>query len=159
MSGRLLMTGLITAALIFGAALWWAQTRGWYREVTGVEAITIAGVRTPVAGYRGVDAASSPLKLRGCFLVEDVEGAPANDPEPLVAPGWFDCFDARAIAADLAAGDARAVLAERGAPAGFDRIVAVYPDGRAFEWRQINECGAARFDGNPLSEACAEESE
>lgn len=154
MSGRLLMSGLIVFALLFGAALWWFQTRGWYQEVTALETVTIDGAAVPVAGYRGIDAESSPLKLRGCFLAEDVAGSPAKAPEPLVAPGWFDCFDAEAIAADLASGAARAVEAARNEPYGFDRIVAAYPDGRAFLWRQINDCGAAAFDGDPPPEGC-----
>ena len=78
----------------------------------------------------------------------------APDAEPLVAPGWFDCFDAEAIAKDLDAGAARAILAEFNEPYGFDRIIAAYPDGRAFQWRQINACGAAAFDGSELPAGC-----
>ena len=46
------------------------------------------------------------------------------------------------------------LLAESNEPYGFDRIVAYYPDGRAFQWRQINTCGAASFAGDPLPEGC-----
>ena len=74
--------------------------------------------------------------------------------DPLVAPGWFECFDAERIAQDLGAGRARAILAEFNEPYGFDRIVASYPDGRAYQWRQINRCGKAAFDGDPLPEGC-----
>jgi hypothetical protein len=54
---------------------------------------------------------------------------------PLATPAWFDCYDPPAISADLRAGRARAVVAETGA-ADIRRIVVVYPDGRAFMWRQ-----------------------
>ena len=35
-----------------------------------------------------------------------------------------------------------------------DRIVAVYPDGRAYAWHQINRCGEVVFDGNSAPEGC-----
>lgn len=156
MNGRFIAGGLVLFSIVFGAALWWFQTRGWYEEVTGVEAITIDGAATPVENYRGIDADTSPLKLRGCFVVAagEISGRPAVDADPLIAPGWFDCFDAEAIATDLEAGAARAILAEFNEPYGFDRIIAVYPDGRAYQWRQINACGTAAFDGDPPPAGC-----
>lgn len=154
MSGRVLAGGLVLFALVFGAALWWFQTRGHYVEVTDVAGIDVAGAVIPVSGYRGIDAATSPLKLRACFAADVIEGPPAQAPDPLIAPDWFDCFDAEALAKDIEAGAARAILAERNQPYGFDRIVAAYADGRTFMWRQINECGAAAFAGDPLPEGC-----
>ncbi|MEM7523220.1 MAG: DUF6446 family protein [Pseudomonadota bacterium] len=154
MSGRLIAGGLVAFALLFGAALWWFQTRGHYQEVVGLDEVVIAGVATPVVGYRGIDAVSSPLKLRGCFTAEPLTGPPAPEAEPLIAPAWFDCFDAEALATDIAAGAATAILAEFNTPYGFDRIVAAYPDGRAFQWRQINKCGSAHFEGDPPPEGC-----
>lgn len=163
MSGRLIAGGLVLFSLLFGAALWWFQTRGYYQEVAALDAVEIAGAPAPVSGYRGVDADTSPLKLRGCFTVDDpaaISGAPpAEDAAPLIAPGWFDCFDAKAIAADLEAGAATALLAGFNQPYGFDRIVALYPDGRAFQWRQINKCGKAHFEGDPVPEPCPPASE
>ena len=153
MSGRILAGGLVLFALIFGAALWWFQTRGFYEETVRSEVI-IAGAAIPVTGYRGIDADTSPLKLRSCFIADPIAGPAPEAPEPLVAPGWFDCFDAEAIDADLASGAARAVLAAFNAPYGFDRIIVQYPDGRAYQWRQINKCGKAAFDGDPLPEGC-----
>ncbi len=154
MSGRLIAGGLVLFALVFGATLWWFQTRGYYAEVTGLETVEIAGASVAVSDYRGIDAETSPLKMRGCFSAPGLEGPPATEPTPLVTPGWFDCFDAETIAADLASGDATAILAEANEPYGFDRIVAVYPDGRAFMWRQINHCGAVVFEGDPTPADC-----
>ena len=64
----------------------------------GVGALTVAGAAVPVADYDGIDAASSPLKLRGCFRIDPAAvAAPrpgAATPTPLTAPFWFRCFDA-----------------------------------------------------------------
>ena len=35
-------------------------------------------------------------------------------------------------------GEAEAVLAEREARAGVDRVLAIFPDGRAYGWHQLN---------------------
>ena len=69
---------------------------------------------------------------------EEIDALPALAPEPLLAPGWFRCFNAETIAENLATGYARAYLAERDNPNGFDRIVAVFPGGRAYMWRQLS---------------------
>ena len=117
--------------------------------------ITIDGVAVPVANYRGIDADTSPLKMRACFEADGLAGPAAEAPTPLTTPGWFDCFDADGIARDLASGAATAILAATNEPYGFDRIVAAYADGRAFQWRQINRCGEAVFQGDPAPEGWA----
>ena len=138
--GRAVLVGMGLALLVFGAALWWFQTRAWYQELRGVETVTVAGREVPVTGWRGIDAASSPIKLRACFRVspEALADAPAAEaPTPLIAPDWFDCFDAGTLTAALAAGEARAVRAAAGEFQGTERLIALYPDGRAFMWRQL----------------------
>ncbi len=146
----------------FGAALWWFQTRAYYETVEGVGAVDVMGSSLPVAEFEGIDAPTSPLKMRACFRVQDWAApdavqhvAQAEGATPLVAPGWFDCFDAEAIEAGIAEGSIRAVLAGRDEPWGFDRIVAVDPVGRGWMWRQMNACGRAKFEGDPLPEGCA----
>ena len=57
---------------------------------------------------------------------------------PLVAPGWFDCFDATAIGAAIERGEALAFLSQANVHADVDRVVAVMPDGRAYAWNQLN---------------------
>jgi len=89
----------------------------------------------------------SQATLTETFVIRD-------DAEPRVAPGWFDCFDAAQIGADIENGDAIAFLGVENVQYGIDRIVAVYPDGRAFAWHQINACGEVVFDGNPVPEGC-----
>jgi hypothetical protein len=138
--GRAVLVGMGLALVVFAAALWWFQTRAWYEEVTGVETATVAGREVPVTGWRGIDAVSSPIKLRACFRIDPgaLADAPmAEAPTPLTAPGWFDCFDAGALTEALAAGEARAVLAATGEFEGTERVIAVYPDGRAYMWRQL----------------------
>ncbi len=139
-SGKALAIALLVFATLFGAGLWWAQEYAWFERDDGRPFVRIAASDVPVSGYRGIDGESSPLKLRGCFEVDPsaVSGPTADAAAPLIAPGWFDCFDAEAIGADIEAGRARAVVAELDR-AGFRRIVAVYPDGRAFQWREVVE--------------------
>jgi hypothetical protein len=136
MSGKVIVVGLLLFAAVFGVALWWAQD-AHYDRVDGLTVVTVAGVDVPVSDYRGLDGDSSPLKLRACFRVNPaaVVGPEALDAVPLATPDWFDCYDPPVISADLREGRARAVVAETGA-ANIRRIVAVYPDGRAFMWRQ-----------------------
>lgn len=81
---------------------------------------------------------------------------PYPDAEPLVAPDWFDCFDAGAVGAALQDGTATAWLSVPEVHYGIDRVVAILPDGRGVAWHQINRCGEVVFDGNPAPEGCAE---
>ncbi len=141
MNGRTLMIGLLALAAIFGVGLWYAQVYAYYDRVDGLATVRIGGTDVKVSDYRGIDADTSPLKLRGCFRLDPaaVEAPAAPAPTPLIAPGWFDCFDAGAIGAALERGEARAVVAQADDAPGFDRIVAIFPDGRAYQWRQASE--------------------
>ena len=146
MNGKWLVgiSGIVIAAL--GAGMYYAQVYAYYEE-TQADAVTVAGREVPVSDWQGIDAGTSPNKIRACFTVDPAafDGvALAPYPEPLLAPGWFDCFDARTIAADLESGAATAYLAEDETPAGADdyeilRMIAVYPDGRAYMWRHYRE--------------------
>lgn len=140
MSGKRLVLGLLLVTALFAGALWYFQTRAWYEEVTGLSAIRAGGREIAVSDYLGIDA-PSPQKLRACFRADPAAFTglpPAPGATPLIAPGWFACFDAGALTADLAAGRAVAHLAAADDPKDFETIVAVYPDGRAFLWRQLN---------------------
>ncbi len=115
--------------------------------------------------FRGIDADSSPLRYRACFETEMSEALLTETyqlyetPVPNVAPGWFDCFDAKAIGAALEAGEATAYLSVFNIVYGFDRVVALDGQGRGFVWHQINACGEAAFDGDPVPEGCPPEPE
>ena len=142
MKGRTLMIALLAFTALFAVALVWFQLFAFYERSSGIGALTVAGATVPIADYEGIDATTSPLKLRGCFRADPAAFAaatPAPEAVPLTAPFWFRCFDARAIATDLDAGRATAYALETDRPPGFDLLVAVYPDGRGYLWRQLNE--------------------
>lgn len=150
MNGRLVAGGIVIVAAVAGAAMWWLQLYAFYERV-GAEEIALTplggGEPQPVAveDFEGIDAQSSPIRFRGCFrlpmslatLTETYEIYP--DPEPLVAPPWFGCFDAAAIGEALRRGEAVAFLGQRNIRPGVDRVIAVFPDGRAYAWHQLND--------------------
>lgn len=146
MKGKYLVIGLVGSALIAGAAMWYLQVYAFYKtlpETTPLRVTTETGVQPlSLSAFQGIDATSSPLRFRACAtLAEPTELAtavPADKPDPLTAPGWFDCFDAEAIGGALKRGEARAFLSQREIARGVDRIIAVFPDGRAYAWHQLN---------------------
>lgn len=164
--GRIAIVGILAVALIAGIVLYYQQVYAYYDEVaatpSSVELTSVAtGEPEPIGfdGFSAIDAESSPLRYRACFetqlsLATLTETYVIYDrAEPRVAPGWFDCFDAAQIGADLE-NLAIAFLGVENIQYGIDRIVAVYPDGRAFAWHQINPCGEVVFDGNPAPDDC-----
>jgi hypothetical protein len=161
MSSRVFISAFGAFCVIFGVALWYYQTRAFYTETTDVTEIIIQGQTLPVVNYTGIDADTSPLKLRACFRIRDGVAPDAlalfplaPEATPLVAPSWFDCFDASAMTRGIAEGPLRAIIAAHDEPWGFDRIVATWPDGRGYMWRQANACGEAQYSGDPLPERC-----
>ncbi|MFS4437537.1 DUF6446 family protein [Paracoccaceae bacterium GXU_MW_L88] len=142
MSGRILVIGLIAFSLLFGVALFWFQNYAYYEEVAEQDVITVEGLDVAVTGWQGIDAPTSPIKARACFRIDprDVDGlGNEGDATPLTAPFWFDCFDAETLAQDIEAGRATAMLAEKEVHDGADRYIAWYPDGRAYQWNQLND--------------------
>ncbi|MFA7433858.1 MAG: DUF6446 family protein [Gemmobacter sp.] len=146
MTGKIVVLLLAAAAVIAGVAMYWLQVHAFYDRLpadTPLHVATDAGPRAlSLAGFEGIDATSSPLRFRACArLAEPAElddALPATRPDPLVAPGWFDCFDAAAIGAALIRGEARGYLSRHEIARGVDRVIAVYPDGRAYAWHQLN---------------------
>jgi hypothetical protein len=135
-SGTYVGVGLVATALLAGLVFWWYQNHAFYKE-THQDTVTIAGVVYPVTEWKGIVSSKSPLSMRACFLLrEDFQALEAVDAKPLVAPGWFRCFNARVIDENLERGYARAYVAGRNEPPGFDRIIAVFPGGRSYMWRQ-----------------------
>ncbi len=168
MIGKIFVGVIVISALLAGAALYYLQVYGYYYEVEAstpaaeIRMTTMDGVAEPVLieGFEGINADSSPIRFRACFrtpqsmamLTETYriyDGA-----TPLVAPGWFGCFDAAAIGEALEQGRAVAYLGEENITYGIDRVVAIMDDGRAFAWNQINRCGAVVFNGEPAPEGC-----
>jgi hypothetical protein len=87
------------------------------------------------AGPGAAGCFRTPLSL--ALLTETFALYDAAEPRPV--PQAPACFDAARIGADLAAGTAVAFLGARNITPGVDRVVAVYPDGRAYVWQQPND--------------------
>ncbi|MBF9035674.1 histidine kinase [Rhodobacterales bacterium HKCCE2091] len=167
-SGQVMAIAIVAATALFGAGLWYTQTRAYYVEVeagdpAGEVLVTRHdGTAEPllVEAFSGIDADTSPIRYRACFtvpmslaaLTETYRAYP--EAEPLTAPGWFDCFDADAIGAALDDGSAFAFLGQSNETFGFDRVVVVAQDGRGWSWTQINSCGEAAFEGDPMPLHC-----
>lgn len=150
--GKILVGGIVIVAAVAGAFLWYTAERAFYQPVAftpgqEIRLMPLVGDQPEailVNGIEGTDAASSPIKFRACFTTpltlamlsetyRIYEGA-----VPLVAPSNFPCFDAAAIGRALETGEALAFLSEPGIHPGVDRVVAVFPDGRAYAWQQTN---------------------
>lgn len=152
MSGKLIGGFIVLVALVFGAVVYWTQEYAYYTpvavdaaEVTLVNLATGQPEPMAMSGFEGTDSDSSPIRYRACFqagqslatLTETFELY--EEATPLNAPRWFDCFDASEIGEALERGDAVAFLSQKNIHDGVDRVVAVFPDGRAFAWHQLNE--------------------
>jgi len=162
-AGKLIVGAIVIVAAIAGGLLWYTSERAYYTPVafrSGAEIrlVPLVGGEPEaivVNGIQGIDADSSPIKFRACFttpltlatLTETYREYPGA--EPLIAPSGFDCFDAEAIGKALETGEALAFLSEPDIHPGVDRVVAVFPDGRAYAWQQLQpETGeAANPDG------------
>lgn len=169
-NGKYLVGGLAACCVVAGAGLIYTQNYAYYQNVTVNGSIDLSGdddrvgsmiateIRltslaegvpeaVTVSGFSGIDAGTSPLKFRGCFVIghslEQLKQryAQADHAVPLRPPAWFDCFDVERLTEDLAAGNAVAFLGEREIAPGVDRLVAVYPDQRAFAWHQFSQDG------------------
>ena len=159
--GRFLVVLLLASAALGGVGMWYLQVYGYY-DVLPEQRQHCAdpcGRNTPArrghTAFEGIDANSSPIRFRACFtLAEPADYAPYDGATPLNAPGWFDCFDAAAIGTALEDGTAQAVTAHANITYGIDRVAAIFPDGRAYAWHQINPCGEAHFDGDPVPPGC-----
>jgi len=151
MNGKLVGGSIVFIAAVTGVAVYYLQEYAYYHDAAFVPGHEI--MLTPIESDRpevilaeavsGIDAESSPLRFRACFTTpltqamlsetyRAYEGA-----EPLIAPSWFDCFDASEIGAALESGEALAFLSQSNIAPDVDRVVAVFADGRAFAWQQF----------------------
>jgi hypothetical protein len=151
-AGKLAAGSIVVIAAAAGIAMYWLQEYAFYHEASFRPGAEI--MLTPIEGGQpepilaeavtGIDAESSPLRFRACFTTPMSQAmltetyVAYDKPEPLNAPSWFDCFDAAAIGAALEKGEALAFLSQAGIAPQIDRVVAVFPDGRAYAWHQIS---------------------
>jgi hypothetical protein len=166
MSGKLVGIVLMFVALVTAVSLYYLQVYHFYEEPRTGDAVMLTNLATGAPeeiiadDVTSIDATSSPIRYRACFttpmsqalLTEGyqlVDGA-----TPLVAPDWFDCFNATEIGAALKQGSALAFMGQSNIDYGVDRIVAIMEDGRGFVWHQLNDCGRKQYDGTPTGPEC-----
>jgi hypothetical protein len=166
-AARAWLLAILAFSAAAGIGMYYLQVYAFYEELEGDQAgpVTLAliegGSETlPASDLHTIARDSSPISFRACWQSSEtpeelaLRFVPFEDPRPPNAPGWFDCFDARAIGEALEAGEARAFLGVKDIRYGIDRVVAVLPDGRGFSWHQINACGEVVFDGDPPPPGC-----
>ena len=168
MSGKIVGIFVIVCALLAGGALYYLQIYGFYyevaaqpgRDVTLIVQETGEPEAISYSDFQAIDADSSPIRYRACFqtdLSPDAlrarsQAGTGNDPR--VAPAWFDCFDALAIGAAVAGGDAQVFLSQKNVGFGVDRVVAITAAGRGYIWHEFNNCGEKAYDGTIVGEEC-----
>ena len=152
MNGKVVGGFIVLTALLAGGAIFYLQEYAFYQPVafTPGDEIELTALVSglpepiPVADLQGIDGTSSPLRFRACFTTPIAqptltEGFLVYDKAtPLNAPSWFDCFDAAKIGAALQSGEAIAFLGQAEIAPQIDRVIAVFADGRAYAWHQVN---------------------
>ncbi len=155
MKGRTLTIGFLIFLLIFAGGLYYANSYAYYQKSNFDEHIiqTDSG-QIKLTNVEKIDALTSPLKIRICADKIDGHGLkPAENPTPLVAPAWFECFDAAQITKGIEAGTIQTFVANKNKPWGFDALIST--DGqKSWYWRQFNECGEAEFNGQNVPANC-----
>ena len=166
--GKFLAIVLVTCGIIAGGAMYYLQIYAYYSTVVpnGSTDVVLKPLDGSVAqaiaysDYKAIDSNSSPIRYRACFTAENTADelkalyVTIKDAEPLVAPGWFDCFDAKEIGAAIESQSATSFLSIENVSYGIDRIVSVLDDGRGYAWNKINRCGKIAFAGKPLPPDC-----
>lgn len=165
--GQFLAGFTVFSALLAGGAMYYLQVYAFYEEVSAqgedIRIVSLmSGEPEPILfeNFQAIDGSSSPIRYRACFTTEMSHALLSetyvafDNAEPRNAPGWFDCFDAEAIGAELEAGTALTFLSQKNFAYGVDRVVAITEDGRGYVWHELNDCGAKAYDGSPTGEAC-----
>ena len=141
MNGKRFIFLFLAGVLVFSVALFYFQNYAYYEPIEKQESVLLGNKSYEVSEYQGIDSKSSGLKLRECFVIEDLDLIDLPQymkPTPLKAPFWFTCFDAEKIAKDLEHGKAVSFLLKKEEFDGIDSVVAVYNDGKVYRWRQLN---------------------
>ncbi len=152
MNGKILGGSIVLIAAAAGIAMYWLQEYGYYHDARFTPGAEIkltlieGGQAEPILAdnVTGIDADSSPLRFRACFHTPLTQAmlsetyAPYAGAVPLNGPSWFGCFDAAKIGEALEKGEALAFLSEAAIAPDVDRVVAVFPDGRAYAWHQLS---------------------
>ena len=141
MNGKSFIFLFLGIVVVFSVALFYFQNYAYYEPSEIKQNILVGDKRYKISNYQGIDSETSGLKLRECFIVDklnDIDLPEYENPTPLTAPFWFKCFNAESITKDLADGKASAFLFKKEEFDGIDTVIAVYPDGTSYRWRQLN---------------------
>lgn len=154
-TGKFLAAFTLISAVAAGAGLYYTEQFAYYEPVNVSEdpaaivrltnLVTEEPEQIIASDIQAISRASSPLGFRACFktsmslplLTETY--VLVEDAVPLHGPKSFDCFDAVEIGTALQNDEALAFLGEKNIQDGVDRVIAFFPDGRAFVWHQLNE--------------------
>jgi len=151
-NGKIVGGFIVLVAAVAGIAVYWLQEYAFYDKASfqpGNEiklTLIETGLPEPILadGVEGIDADSSPLRFRACFHTPLTQAMLTKTYKmydkavPLNAPTWFGCFDAARIGEALEQGEAIAFLSQANIAPQVDRVVAVFPDGRAYAWHQLS---------------------
>jgi len=151
-NGKIVGGFIVLVAAVAGIAVYWLQEYAFYDKASfqpGNEiklTLIETGLPEPILadGVEGIDADSSPLRFRACFHTPLTQAMLTETYKmydkavPLNAPTWFGCFDAARIGEALEQGEAIAFLSQANIAPQVDRVVAVFPDGRAYAWHQLS---------------------
>ena len=141
MKGKSFIFLFLSFVVIFSVALFYFQNYAYYESIDARQRMVLGNKMYKISNYQGIDSKTSGLKLRECFVVDildDINLPKYEKPTPLTAPFWFKCFNAKRITKDLENGKASAFLFKKEEFDGIDNVIAVYPDGRSYRWRQLN---------------------
>lgn len=167
--GKFLSGSIFVSAIAAGILMYYLQVYAFYDEIPAGAGgrVEVVSLTTDLPeeiifeDFEGIDSDSSPLRYRACFTTPQSQAMMTEtyvtfeDATPLTAPSWFDCYDAVEVGEALEDGEAIAFLGQKDIHWGFDRVVAIMPDGRGFVWHQMNACGKEVFeDGRPVPDHC-----
>ena len=141
MNGKRFIFLFLGGVVVFTAALFYFQNYAYYDSINTRQNFFFEHKRYEISNYQGIDSESSALKLRECFVIDGLDNISLSKyetPTPLTAPFWFKCFDAERITKDLLDGKASAFLLKKEEFDGIDNVIAIYPDGKSYRWRQLN---------------------
>lgn len=152
MKGKIVVLILVISTILGGVSLYYLQVYYFYTVLDGSDpqlkvTVLLRKEKTTESidfyDFKGIDADNSPLKYRSCFNIVDIGriksiSIPVLDPVPITAPHWFPCFKAKDLGLDIEKGRVEVILSEQDIFTGIDRVLAFYPDGRAYSWHQLN---------------------
>ena len=154
MNGKIVAGGIVLIGLVAGIAMYWLQVYAFYEPVgfTPGDEITLVPIDSDVPeaivaeNITGIDATSSPLRFRACFTTPLTQATLTETyrlyPRPDAADraGLVRLLRRRRHRRGAGAGRGAGLpVAAARWRRGVDRVVAVFPDGRAYAWHQLND--------------------